>query len=83
MKTIETKYLACTNTKPARIVATDGDNRIIVGCEQFGDKAHMHAAKLLRDRLNWPNAMYGGHTKRGMVFVFADPSITIPKRETQ
>lgn len=78
MQTIETHYLPVTNTKPLRVVAvTSGGLRgkPISANNVNGDSVetvHAYAAKLLRDSLGWEGKMIGGHTKRGMIWVFAD-----------
>jgi hypothetical protein len=72
MKSIETHYIRASQTKPSRMVATDGDNRIIVSYD--GDRTmdcnHALAARQLRSKLGWIGTMAGGHTKKGMAWVF-------------
>ena len=78
MKSIQTHYIGPSATKPSRIVATDGDNRVIVVYDDFlsVDDNHSVAACQLRSKLGWIKPMVGGHTKKGMVWVFTD-GITI------
>ena len=72
MKTIETRYHGPTNTKGSKIIATDGDNRLTIHVNNALslEANHMEAARLLKTRLAWRGSMQGGHTKRGMVWVF-------------
>ena len=81
MKAIETKYLACTNTKPARIRATDGDGHSrIYSYEELTEQAtnagsnseHMHrvAAEKFRDKMNWKGELAGGWIRNVAVWVF-------------
>lgn len=78
MKSIECHYIGPSDTKPARIVATDGDNRIVVSyhvqneqASSLPDSAYRRAAIALCRKLGWNSGrMIGGHTKRGMVFVW-------------
>lgn len=73
MKAIETRYLGPTNTKGARIVASDGDgNRATIGYphELSGEAVHRKAAEALCQKMGWPGKLAGGSTKRGYVFVF-------------
>lgn len=77
MKSIETTYFGPTNIRGSRIGATDGDNRIYMGyrSELSSEENHRHAAIELRKKLKWDGLMHGGHTKRGMVWVFSDTYI--------
>ncbi len=79
MKSIETKYHGPTNFKGARFTATDGDNRVTVGYDHAlnADENHKAAAMALKTKLAWKGSMQGGHTKTGMVFVFADKELVI------
>jgi hypothetical protein len=64
MQAIKTKFLSCTDTKGARIVAScaGGKIRHVMGYrhELSRDANHCEAAKLLRDKLNWANRMVYG-----------------------
>jgi hypothetical protein len=74
MKAIETKYHGPTNTRGARITASDLDgNRITVPYphELSGEDVHRVAAEALRDKMGWSGRLIGGSTKAGYVFVFA------------
>ena len=73
MKAIETKYHGPTNTRGARISASDLDgNRISLPYphELSGEAVHRQAAEALRDKMGWAGEMIGGATKRGYAFVF-------------
>lgn len=76
MQTIETKYAGPSNTKPSRIIATASGSgtRVTVSYDSAlsDEDAHMKAARELREAMNWRGEMIGGHTKSGMVWVFAD-----------
>jgi hypothetical protein len=66
LKAIRTKYLACTNTKPARIVAADGDgNRIILPFDSFNtwDEGSEAAARALVEKMQWNCDVRGGGFK--------------------
>lgn len=82
MKTVTTKILPPTNYNGTRIVATDGDNRIVLPADYSltSEEEHVRAARTLRDKLEWKYEMMGGHTKDGMVFVMlhgASPVINL------
>ena len=74
MKSIETRYHGPTNTRGARISATDcGDHRIYISYpyELSGEDCHRKAAEALCDKLGWDaSSLIGGGTKAGYVFVF-------------
>lgn len=73
MKAIETYYLQATSTKPTRIKAVEPDGIGITMPWDHGidaDANHRAAQRALCDRLGWTGNMIGGHTKRGMVWVF-------------
>ena len=73
MKAIETHCLWATNTKGARVVASDGDgNRTTVPwpSRETSEAAHRVAAEALRDKMGWSGQLVGGTTKRGYAFVF-------------
>ena len=75
MKAIETKYHGPTNTRGARISASDGDgNRISIPYpyELSGEAVHRKAAERLCDKMQWSGALVGGATKRGYTFVFVE-----------
>ena len=76
MKAIETKYHGPTNTRGARISATDMDgNRISVPYPheaQMGEAAHRVAAEALCRKMRWSGRLIGGAVKSGYAFVFAD-----------
>lgn len=74
MKAITTKFLPCTNTKGARIVARDGDgNRAVISYpdEARHDQKHWLAAKSLCQKMGWQGTLAQGWVKPGEeVFVF-------------
>ena len=73
MKAIETRYLGATIMRSSRIVATtEGGNRLTIAydSEREPDVNHAVAAQALMDKLEWGGTMTGGHTARGMVWVF-------------
>lgn len=78
MQTIETRYLPATNTRSARVKATHSGSSTSVtsSIESFADmtddQIHAHIACDLMQKLNWVGTMIGGHTKTGMVWVFAN-----------
>ncbi len=73
MQTITTKFYGPTNHKGARIKAETTSG---VKLWQSWDYAlntsqnHEHAAKALKDKMQWKGKMEGGYTLSGMVFVF-------------
>lgn len=75
MKSIETRYHGPTDTRGARISATDcGDHTIYWNCdmsEKSGEDLHREAALALCEKLGWDGStLIGGGTKAGYVFVF-------------
>jgi len=77
MQTITTKYLPATNCRVLRVRATTESGISITlerstGAAHSIDADHCIAAQRLKDSLGWVDAMQGGHTKDGMVFVFKD-----------
>jgi hypothetical protein len=77
MKAIETKYLGPTDTKGARITASDSDgNRVTISYphDLSGEAVHRKAAEALRDKMQWTGDLAGGATRRGYAFVFVSQS---------
>jgi len=87
MIAIETRYIAQTNYKPARIVAeTCNGQRLVISKAKAenmaeaaglhgtmaGEECHQVVAQALADKMNWKGRLISGGTKRGMCFVFAD-----------
>ncbi len=75
MKAITTRYMGPTNTRGARILATDEDkNRVTISYpyELSGEAVHLKAAQALCNMMKWSGNLVGGSTKRGYVFVFTD-----------
>lgn len=79
MKAIITRFVGATNTKPARIIASDLDgNRITVPAEgelqraTARDAAHETAVRALCARMNWTGDLVWGAVKTGLVWVWLD-----------
>lgn len=76
MRVIEVKYLSPTNARGSRLKATvyGLSESVTVGFHNYSnDKdGYLDAAEKLKNKLGWKGTMYGGDTKNGMVFVFAD-----------
>lgn len=75
MKAITTKYISPTNTRGARVKATDGDTSVTVSYDHASNDPHVEACLALCKKLNWDDnaaVMVRGHTKTGCVFVFYD-----------
>ena len=74
MKAIQTHYKGPTDTKGARIIATDNDgNRKVLGYDYAlnSDDMHRAAAEALRVKMGWTGRMIQGSLGNGYVFVFA------------
>ncbi len=76
-QTIRTKVLPYTNTKPTRVkaISTSGVNITIEASEGGSALDHANACRVLREKLGWLadkgfDAMVGGDTAEGMVWVF-------------
>jgi hypothetical protein len=75
--TITTRYHGPTNTRGARVTASDEDNRITLSWdhEVGSQENHDAAARALCVKLDWvSHDLYRGATKRGYVYVFAAPA---------
>jgi hypothetical protein len=75
VKAITTKYHGPTETRGARVVASDEDgNRVSIPYqyELSGKDVHRKAAVALCDKMHWTGAdtLVGGGIKHGYVFVF-------------
>lgn len=73
MKAIVTKYHGPTNTRGARITASDEDgNQVSISYpyELSGEDVHRKAADALCDKMNWKGRLVGGSLKNGYVFVW-------------
>ena len=73
MKAIITYYLPPTNMKPARIKAVEPDGiSVTLSWDQSidADANHRAAQTMLCEKLGLSGRMIGGHTRRGMVWVF-------------
>lgn len=85
MQTIETKYLGPTDHRGARIKATasNGDAVTIPYPHDETDTGkHFAAVRKLAAKLDWSGELIGGHTARGMVWIFTDkasPRIELPR----
>jgi hypothetical protein len=71
MKAITAKYIPATNTKPARVKASDMDNNTVTISFDSQD-SYKHAAIALCQKMNWHGTLTGGGIKDGSVFVFSD-----------
>jgi hypothetical protein len=75
MKTITTKYLGATNYRGSRIKASDQDGNSVIHIyydEMNSEENHKSVAKALCEKMNWFGKLYGGYTKKGMIWVFKD-----------
>lgn len=71
MKAILTKYHGPTNTRGARISATDGDgNRVTVPYDHAARDPHDAAALALCRKMGWLGTLAKGGTKTGNVYVW-------------
>jgi len=79
MQVIQTKYLGPTNTKGSRIKAYTEAHSVTVSYDYAlnSEDNHMAAAKVLKDKLRWNSKMIGGHTEKGIVFMFEKDSYSI------
>lgn len=72
MKAITTKYIGPTNTRGARIKATDSDGNAVTLSIDYSlnhDQRHRAAALALVQKMNWGGEWVGGGTKDGQVYV--------------
>ena len=79
MKAIVTKYHGPTDTRGARISATDEDgNRVTIGYphELSGEAVHRAAAEALKAKMGWSGTLDAGAIKRGYVFVFCGQGVS-------
>lgn len=77
MKTIVTKYIPATNTKPSRVKAkAEGVPAITINYNSH-DNPHREAALTLCRKYGWGEDIIGGGMpdQTGEVFVFADPLV--------
>lgn len=75
MQTIACKYLGPTNFKGSRVkaTATNGESITVAYQYELGfEGTCCEVATDLKNKLGWSGVMYGGHTRDGMVFVFAN-----------
>ena len=78
MKAITTRYRGPTNTRGARIIASDMDgNRATISYpyELSGEAVHRKAAEALCAKMGWAGSLEGGAINGGYVFVFTTPPI--------
>lgn len=84
MKAISTKFVGPTNTRGARIVASDSDgNKVTIGYHSLDgndEMKHRAAAEALRDKMGWSGALAGGFTKNGWCWVFRELTPTTFRR---
>ena len=72
MQTIETRYYTTPNGN-VRILAkaSGGYSKCFdIDYSLSHTENHMKAALTLKNELDWPGKMHGGHTANGMVFVW-------------
>lgn len=91
MKTIETKIIPSSNTKPQRIkaYAPDGSTLTVTQGElenanipaTYSEEAHRYAARKLADKLNsggnWGGNFVSGETLKGYAHIFLPNGATI------
>lgn len=74
-KAILTRFKAPTNTRGARIVASDCDaNHINIPWPGglSSEAAHHKAAEALRDKMGWQGELQGGGLRNGYAWVFVE-----------
>lgn len=73
---IVTRYMGCTNHKPARVCAVSGNgrNRLTISYDDGLDTPHAHfkAAQALAAKLGWVGEMVRGAIPNGYAFVFVE-----------
>ena len=86
MKAIRTQYFGPSNVKGSRIKATaEPRHSVTLSYDSALDSEanHAAAARALRDKMEWPEAMVGGTLPDGsMAWVFAGNSARIEKNFT-
>lgn len=71
MKAITTSFRGPTNTRGARIVASDGDgNTITISYDHGAKNPHADAAIALAHKMGWHGEMVQGAVRAGYVFVW-------------
>ena len=81
MKAIKTTYIAATNTKGSRILATDEDkNKVYIPypSELSDMDCYAKAAIALCLKMGWTGQLRGGGFKSGYFFVFEDKRAIYP-----
>ena len=83
MIAIETRYHGPTNTKGSRIVASANGHRLTIGVDNAVsvEDNHANAAKELARKLKWTGRLIGGHTNRGMVWVWNNGHVVLLNSE--
>jgi len=79
MKAIETRYLGPTSVKCSRIKATDDDHNsvtISVNYAQSSEENQQRACRILCEKMGWTGTLIGGHTAKGMAWVWQDDKYT-------
>ena len=74
MKAIVTKYHGPTNTRGARVSASDEDgNRVSISYpyELSGEAVHRAACDVLCQKMSWSGELVGGSLKTGYAFVWS------------
>lgn len=70
---ITTKYVAPTNHRGTRVIATSGSGHRLVWSWKYelgSYENHRAAAEALARKLDWRGTLHGGSTKTGYSFVF-------------
>ena len=83
MIAIETRYHGPTNTKGSRITATANGNRLTIGVDNAVsvEDNHAWAARELARKLGWKGRLIGGHTNKGMVWVWNNGPVVLLNSE--
>jgi hypothetical protein len=74
MKAIETKYIRPTNTRGARVKASDhcGNSIILPWYETAAEMNHWCAAIALCTKMNWPKKLISGYLNNNMVHIILE-----------
>jgi hypothetical protein len=81
MKAITVKYVGPSNVKGARLIATDGDTRMIFPYDHSSSNPYRDAAIAFCKRMKWTGAYAQGSTKNTDVFVPLDDDKTFEVTE--
>ena len=73
MKVITSEYFGPTNRRGSRVIARepDGKHSVVSWDHSLSpDGNHREAVEVLCKRLGWEGELMGGHTAKGMAWVF-------------